>query len=102
MSRVSAIRLTRWPTANEMSEVVQGKNDSRNMPFAWHLLKGVQLNTVKIRLHYEINVYFSNELKHGGPRIHSDIKNQMKKCLAFFSRAVNSSLAGFLSWWFSF
>lgn len=84
MSRVLAIHPTCWPTANEMSEVVQGKNDLRNMPFAWHMLKGVQLNAVKVRLHYEINVYFSNELKHGGPRIHFDVKNQMEKCLAFF------------------
>lgn len=85
MNRVLAIHLTCWPIANEISKVVQGKSDSRNMLFAWHVLRGVQLNAVKMRLHYEINMYFGNELKHSGPRIHFDIKNQMKKCLAPFS-----------------
>lgn len=28
-------------------------------------------------LYHEINMYFSNELKRGGPRIHFDIKNQI-------------------------
>lgn len=42
-------------------------------------------NAVKMRVHYEINMYFGNELKHSGPRIHFDIKNQTKKCLAPFS-----------------
>lgn len=96
MSRVLAIHSTCWPTASDMSKVVQGKNVSRNIPFEWYMLKGVQLNA-KVRLHYEINVSFSNALKHSGPRIHSDIKNEMKERLAFFSRALNSRLADFLS-----
>lgn len=101
MSRVLATHSTCWSTASDTSEAVQGKV-SRNMPFAWYMLKGVQLNAIRVRLHHEINVCFSNELKHSGPRIHSDIKNKMKECLAFFSRALNSNLADFLSWWFSF
>lgn len=47
---------------------------------AWHMLKGIQINTVKMGLHHEKYMHFSNELKHSGPRIHFDITNQISKC----------------------